>query len=107
MIIDHRTYTLHPGKINDFLNIYEKQGWPLQLKYLGDCRGWYVSMDIGDLNQVVHMWAYKDLADRAERRAKLGADSDWHKYLAAAGPLLQRMQNKIVTSAPFYANHQS
>ncbi len=61
-------------------------------------------MDIGELNQVVHMWAYKDIADRAERRAQLNADSDWHKYLAAATPLLQRMENKIVTSAPFYTS---
>ena len=102
MIIDHRTYTAHPGKLNDFMAIYEKQGWPLQQEYLGDCRGWYFSMDIGELNQVVHLWAYADLADRAARRAKLNADSDWHKYLTAAMPLLQKMDNKIVTPAPFY-----
>ena len=48
MIIDHRTYNVIPGKINDFLSIYQNQGWPLQQKYLGDCSGWYVSMDIGD-----------------------------------------------------------
>ena len=102
MIMDHRTYNVIPGKINDFLSIYQNQGWPLQQKYLGDCRGWYVSMDIGELNQVVHLWAYKDLADRAERRAKLNADADWHKYLGAAMPLLQRMDNKIVSPAPFY-----
>ena len=102
MIIDHRTYNVIPGKINDFLSIYQNQGWPLQQKYLGDCSGWYVSMDIGELNQVIHLWAYKDLADRAERRAKLNADADWHKYLGAAMPLLQRMDNKIVSPAPFY-----
>ena len=102
MIIDHRTYNVIPGKINDFLSIYQNQGWPLQQKYLGYCRGWHVSMDIGELNQVIHLWAYKDLADRAERRAKLNADADWHKYLGAAMPLLQRMDNKIVSPAPFY-----
>ena len=102
MIIDHRTYTLHPGKINDFIAIYGEQGYPLQLKYLGECAGWYVSMDIGPLNQVVHLWRYRDLADRAERRAKMNADPDWQAYLAAATPLLQRMENKILTAAPFY-----
>jgi len=102
MIIDHRTYRVHPGKINDFLTIYKNQGWPLQQKYLGDCRGWYMSMDIGELNQVVHLWAYKDLADRAERRAKLNADADWQQYLADATPLLQHMENKILSPVPFY-----
>jgi len=31
------------------------------------------------------------------------ADKDWHAYLAKATPLLQNMQNKIVTPAPFFA----
>ena len=44
----------------------------------------------------------RDLADRAERRAKMNADPDWQAYLAAATPLLQRMENKILTAAPFY-----
>ena len=103
MIIDHRTYTLHPGKINDFLRVYQEQAWPLQLKYLSDCAGWYVSMDIGQLNQVVHLWRYKDLADRAERRNRLSQDPAWPVYLAAATPFIQHMENKILTAAPFYA----
>lgn len=103
MIIDHRTYTLQPGKIGDFLKIYQEQGWPLQQKYLGDCAGWYVSMDIGPLNQVVHLWRYKDLNDRAERRGKLAADADWQAYLKAATPYLQTMENKILNAAPFFS----
>lgn len=102
MIIDHRTYTLHPGKLNDFVKIYEELGWPIQTRHLGDCRGWYISMDIGELNQVVHLWGYKDITDRAERRAKMNADKDWQNYLKQATPFLQKMENKIVTAAPFY-----
>lgn len=102
MIVDHRTYTTHPGKIPDFLEVYGKMGYPLQMKFLGDCRGWYFSMDIGELNQVVHLWGYKDIADRATRRAALNADPEWQEYLKAALPLLQKMENKIVTPAPFY-----
>ena len=70
MIVDHRTYTIYPGKTPTFTKIYEEFGYPLQQQYLGDCIGWYVSMDIGDLNQIVHLWRYKDLSDRAERRAR-------------------------------------
>ena len=102
MIIDHRTYTIHPGKLNDFVKIYQELGWPVQTKYLGDCRGWYISMDIGELNQVVHLWGYKDIADRAERRAKMNVDKDWQEYLKQATPFLQKMENKIITPAPFY-----
>ena len=35
---------------------------------LGPPLGWYISMDIGELNQVVHLWGYESLADRASRR---------------------------------------
>jgi len=102
MIIDHRTYTLHPGKIGEFLKIYESIGLPVQSKHLGDPIGWYVSMDIGPLNQVVHMWQYDDLADRAARRANLAADPTWGEYLKAATPLVQHMENKILNKAPFF-----
>jgi hypothetical protein len=102
MIIDHRTYTLHPGKIGDFLKIYEEKGLPIQREILGDLIGWYVSMDIGQLNQVVHLWRYQDLNDRAERRGRLNANPDWQAYLKAATPFLQHMENKILTAAPFF-----
>lgn len=102
MIVDHRTYTCHPGKLNDFLAIYEEQGLPVQLRTLERMVGWYTSMDIGPLNQVVHMWAFDDLADRAARRAKMAADPEWAVYLKAATPLLINMENKILSATPFF-----
>lgn len=102
MIVDHRTYTLIPGKLPEFLKVYEELGLPLQRKYLGEPVGWYVSMDIGELNQVVHMWGYQDLNDRAERRAKLAADPAWGEYLKAGTPFMQKMENKILNPAPFF-----
>ena len=102
MIFDHRTYDVIPGKLNDFLKVYEEMGFPLQRKYLGEPVGWYVSMDIGELNQVVHIWKYDDLSDRAAKRAQLAAEPGWGEYLKAALPLLQKMQNKIVSPAPFF-----
>ena len=102
MIVDHRTYTLYPGKTKAFVEIYGVQGWPLQRHYLGDCVGWYVSTDIGQLNQVVHLWRFTDLNDRAERRARMLADARWPAYAEAATPLIQHQENKILNAAPFY-----
>lgn len=102
MIVDHRTYDMIPGKLPEFLKIYEEMALPLQTKYLGAPVGWFVSMDIGELNQVVHMWKYDDLTDRAARRAKLAADPNWGAYIKAAMPLIQKMQNKILAPAPFF-----
>ena len=33
MIVDHRTYELQPGRLRDFLALYEKEGLPVQLKH--------------------------------------------------------------------------
>ena len=84
MIIDHRTYTAHPGKLPAFLKAYEELGFALQTKHLGNPVGWYISMDI------------------AARRAKLAAEPGWAIYLKEATPFLQKMENKILTVAPFF-----
>ena len=54
MIVDLRIYTCKPGKMNDFVKMYEEFAWPLQKKYLGRCLGWYTTVE-GPQNRVVHM----------------------------------------------------
>ena len=102
MIIDHRTYAVKPGKLNEYLKLYEVEAYPLQLKYLGHNVGWYVSQDIGPLNQVVHLWAYESLADREARRGALAKDPAWAAFIEKAMPLLDRMENKILRPTPFF-----
>ncbi len=102
MILDHRTYTLHPGRLAEFLKLYETEGWPVQTGHLGQPYGWFVSHDIGELNQIVHIWKYADLSDREQRRAELAADPRWQAYLAKAAPMFQRMENKILRGSAFF-----
>lgn len=101
MIIDHRTYTLHPGKMKEYLAVYDSEGRELQWRHLGQPVGWYVSMDIGELNQIVHLWGYDSLEDRARRRAALQAEPEWQAFLARAMPLVRTMDNKILSAAAF------
>ena len=105
MIIDHRTYTLQPGLLPAYLKLYEAEGFPVQSKYLGQPVGWYTSMDIGTLNQVVHLWPYEDLADRAARRAKLAQDPAWQGFLEKGMPMVRAMENKILSAASFFEPH--
>jgi hypothetical protein len=100
MIVEQRTYTFHPGKLPEFLQIYEREGLDTQKAILGNMIG-YFTTDIGPLNQVVHLWAYRDYADREERRARLGADKGWQAYLAKALPLIQTMESKILIPTRF------
>jgi hypothetical protein len=102
MILDHRTYTLHPGRLGEFLKIYQAEGWPVQTEYLGQPYGWFVSNDIGALNTIVHIWKYQDLLDRERRRAALFADARWNAYLGKVTPMLARMENTILRGTPFF-----
>ena len=42
MIIDHRTYNMTHGKMNDYLERYEGIGLPLQIEHLGHLVGFFV-----------------------------------------------------------------
>lgn len=100
MIVEQRTYTLKPMTLGAYLKRYQEEGLAIQQPILGTLVG-YFSTEIGPLNQVVHLWAYDDLADRDRRRAQLKSDPRWVKYLAAMGDCLVAQESKILIPAPF------
>jgi hypothetical protein len=55
---------------------------------------------MGQLNEAVHMWAYRDLTERAAVRAKAIADPEWQAFLGRATPLLLDMKSIILVPAP-------
>ena len=44
-------------------------------------RASYLFSETGELNTLVHLWAYEDAADRTKRRAAMQADPAWKEYL--------------------------
>jgi len=102
MIVDLRTYTMVPGRLAAFLDLYEKEGMPIQIRYLGKPIGYFVS-EIGPLNQIVHLWGYESMADREKRRSAMEADADWIAYRkkSAASGNVQHQENKIIKSTSF------
>ncbi len=108
MIVDLRIYTCLPNRLADFVTLYEREGWAIQLKHLKDCVGWYTTIE-GELNTVVHMWGYPDQGERERRRAAMAADPAWAAYLqkvAATGALV-KMQNRIIRPTPFFEAYQA
>jgi beta-mannanase len=103
MIFDHRTYTLKPGTIKTHLEIYEKFGYGPQSKHLGK-PVLYATTEVGDVNSYVHVWAYKDLADRTARRAAMWADPEWIAYTKKSAELgaLLKQENKILVATSFF-----
>ena len=100
MIIEERIYTLYAGKAPAYLKLYESEGMAIQKPILGRMVGYY-GTEFGPLNQVVHLWAYESLAERAERRARLLADERWKAYVAKVQPMVLSQENKLLVPAPF------
>jgi hypothetical protein len=105
MLYDHRTYVCRPGTIKAQMDLYEKLGWEVQRRHLGD-PVFYAVTETGNVNTYVHVWAYRDAADRAARRAAMTADPGWQAYLAAsaeAGYLIAQ-ENRLMTPTTFFAD---
>ncbi len=102
MIYDHRTYICKYGMVPAHFALYEKMGLAVQRRILGE-PVLYASTEIGEINSFVHIWAYKNLADRTQKRAALAADPQWQAFVKAAqdlGAILEQ-HNKILVKAAF------
>ncbi|MFY0622520.1 MAG: NIPSNAP family protein [Pelagimonas sp.] len=95
MIIEERIYTLKIGALNKYRKPYRPEGLEVQTSILGNLIGYY-STDIGEQNQVVHLWGYENYQDREARRDALFQHPDWLNYIQKAAPLIVRQENKIL-----------
>jgi NIPSNAP protein len=102
LLYDHRTYTCRPGTIRKALELYAEHGFTAQSRHLGK-PVLYAVTEVGNVNQYVHIWAYKDAAERATRRAAMQADPEWQNYLrmSAEAGYLEKQENKLLLTAPF------
>jgi len=100
MIVEERIYTLHPGKVPELVRLYGEEGLALQQRHLGKFIG-YFTTETGNLNQIVFMWGFESLDDRAQRRERMAQDPDWQRYLAKVTPLLLSQENRILKPTSF------
>jgi hypothetical protein len=100
MIVEVRTYTLKPGNIAQYLQLYQSKGLQVQSGHLGRLLGYFVS-EFGELNQIVHMWAYEDHADRERRRTSLFRDAQWLAVVEHLYQMIDHMENRILTPTSF------
>jgi hypothetical protein len=100
MIFDMRTYTIVPGQVDQYLSIYESAALPVQQKILGGLEGYFVSQ-IGDLNQLVHIWSYDNFEDRERRREELFSNDTFRTEAKRLYPLIQKQRNVILRPTSF------
>lgn len=103
MFVEQRIYDILPARVSDFYVLYQAQGLAVQVRHLGRMLGYY-SSEFGALNQVIHLWGYASLEERAERRAALFADPQWLDYFDQVLPLIVRQESRILVPAPFAAH---
>ncbi len=100
MYVEKRTYTLHPGKTAEYLKLYEQEGLAVQTRILPRMVGYYYS-ELGELNQIIHMWGYDSLDQRIEKRKQLFADPAWQSYVAKVRTLIVRQESQLMIACPW------
>ena len=95
MIYEFRTYTLKPGGVPKFEEIFG-EALPHREKYSKLAAFWHT--EVGPLNQVIHVWGYDDAQQRSEIRAAAAQNPNWPPK---ASHLIVNMESEIVVPGPF------
>lgn len=74
MIYEFRTYTLKPRSLAEVEKRYG-EAYEYRKKYSPLAAFWHT--EIGPLNEIIHVWGYQDLAERARIRAEAAKDPNW------------------------------
>ena len=99
MLVDHRTYRIRPGRVPAYLDNYEKHGFAAQTRHIGQPVA-YMFSESGEINTLVHIWAYEDAADRAKRRAAMQADPEWQNFLRINGESGNLVEQRTMLMIP-------
>jgi hypothetical protein len=96
-IYELRWYRTLPGRTGEWLALF-KDVLPAREKYSKNVGLWQTEM--GQLNEVVHLWAYADLNARAAARTGALANPDWQAYLGQSLPLLLEQKAVVLVPTP-------
>ena len=95
MIYEIRTYRLAPGSLAEVEKRFG-EGYEHRKKYSEVTAFWHT--EIGPLNEIVHVWGYRDLAERARIRGEATKDPNWPPKI---GEFVRAMRSEIVVPFSF------
>jgi len=101
MYVEERVYTVMPGRIAEYLALYEAKGMIPQQRYIKHMLGYYAS-EIGDLNEVIHMWVHESLDARDLNREAMKADPEFAAYWREVRGIVVAQRTRIMKPAPFF-----
>jgi NIPSNAP len=93
-IYEIRTYGLKPGSLAEVEKRFA-EGYEARKKYSPLTAFWHT--EIGPLNEIVHVWAYPDHAERARVRAAAANDPNWPPKIQ---DFIVSMQSEILVPFP-------
>ena len=99
-VYELRWYRTHVGRTKEWLDHF-KAVMPTREKLMHRVGLWQT--DIAQLNEVVHMWAFRDLRERADARARLAKEPAWQDFMSKSISCLAHMQAIVLLPAPFAA----
>jgi len=85
-VFEFRTYSLRPGATEEYV---EKlmAALPIRERYSLNAGVWTSMSGLAD--QLLHVWPYRDLAQRNDVRAALQADHDWERFVKTIVDLIE------------------
>ena len=95
MIFEMRTYLLRPGSIPE---VEKRWGAAIDARTKLSRFGGLWRSEVGSLNQIIHVWPYKDLNERDATRAKAVEMGVWPPKTSE---FILEMESKILHPAPF------
>ena len=95
-----RTYKIRPGELQNFIKIYDEEIREIHTKILGNQIGFFYT-EIGDINEVVHLYGYESYEDRQARRITLSKQPEFISYLNKVKNIIIKMQNKLMIPTDF------
>src|SRR5438105_7272515 len=95
MIYEIRTYRIAPGSLAEVEKRYG-EAYEYRKKYSELTAFWHT--EIGPLNEIVHVWGYKDLAERARLRGEAAKDPNWPPKIRE---FVQAMRSEIIVPFAF------
>ncbi len=95
MIYEVRTYSLTPGSLAEVEKRFG-EAYEYRKKYSQLAAFWHT--EIGPLNEIIHVWPYQNMDERARVRAETAKEPNWPPKL---GDFIRAMQSEILVPFPF------
>ena len=97
-----RTYDIAMGKTPEYMAAVREIALPVRESYGIKLAGWYYT-DVGALNRVVHIWAYRDYAHFEEAREAFRTDERWvSDYVPRVKGIVLRQENQLMLASDFF-----